>query len=246
MLKEKRRRSQVSAPMELVIAVIIMSMSLAIAFYVWDSTACSRCLAEQKSESQKLQLAMQSIALGFSGTKAQVDYTMRSCCGQRIDGVRVSRYTSREFCKDCSSSYGGCWKIEPAGYDSEGNLVPFTDASVCVDMSESLEISQEACQPLDGKNAVDLDETPCPRDEQNSNTAKTNCKSYLVECGSGWWARTASNCNPTSTVKGEARFKTISRIHSSSKTSRSYSIALTKGTTAGGKIALLTCAYPRQ
>ncbi len=239
-----KRKSQIGAPIELLIAVVVMSMSLAIAFYLNDVMACSRCLAEQKGEGQRLADAMHAVSLGFSGTKHSANYVMRSCCGSKVDGVRFARYSSREFCGKCLGSFGsGCWKIEPVGYDQNDQLVPFADASVCVDMSESVEVSESACPELDGKSAVTLDNSPCPRNDVGSLT--TECKSYFNSCsnqGSTWWVPQGDAC---SSGVGTTYFRTFSRNYGAS-TSTSYQILLEKKPAANQKVALLACAYPRQ
>ncbi len=234
------KKSQVSAPIELFVAVIIMAMSLAIAFYVMNETSCARCLAEQKGESQKLADAMHAVTLGFSGSKQSLIYSMRACCESQVDGIRFARYTSREFCGKCPGGLGGgCWRIEPVGYDREGRLVPFADASVCVDMSESLEVDPAPC------GGEDLLKSPCPKkDGQPLTTSECKEKSYYVECGTeGWWGRDSSDCVTTGAgTTGIARFKTLSRDDASA----TYRINMTKTVVANGKVGLQVCSKPMQ
>lgn len=226
-------KSQISAPVELLIAVVVMAMSLAIAYYLWGEIDCARCLAEQKGEGQKLADALHAVSLGFAGTKQSASYTMRSCCGAKVDGVRFSRYSSREFCGKCLGSFGkGCWKVEPVGYDRDGFLVPFSDADVCVDMSESLDIF-----PCAGSTA--FTDSPCP-EQDGADVSSSECakKVYLQKCSSGeWWTYPGESC-PGNT--GIARFKTLQRTSGSF----SYDINISKES-AVDALGMKICAAPR-
>ncbi len=232
-----RRRSQTSAPIELLIAVVVMAMSLAIAYYLWSQIDCARCLAEQKGEGQKLADAMHAVSLGFAGTKQSVSYTMRSCCSLKVDGVRFSRYSSREFCGKCLGSFGkGCWKIEPVGYDQDGHLAPFSDADVCVDMSESLEVADDRCT----SGAAALVDSPCP----NMGTNPSACQDQqgLKQCHDGSWDFPDGTCSGGGGgLDGIARFKTLQRT----ETAYSFDVNLSKTSIAGGGVGMLVCAAPR-
>jgi type II secretory pathway pseudopilin PulG len=132
-------RGQVEAPIELVVAVIIMAMSLALAFYVMNQSSRDACIKEVRGEMEKLQLAMQDLALGYAGTTKDVPVTLKGCAGE-IKGMRFAYYPDPQFCRNCAGHYRGCWKLELLVSNSEGtDYKPLSgDAEaldICIDMS---------------------------------------------------------------------------------------------------------------
>lgn len=154
-------RGQVDAPIELVVAVIILVMSLTLAFYVIDKSDEAKCMAELKSSTQHLQEAMQDIALGSQGTRKTISFAMPRCGNARIEGVRFVYYSDPNYCNLCPSNYGGCWQIVPIT-SNQGTYVPLTDAAVCVNLPGNRIAIQSKAGPVDGKPCELLNPNPCP------------------------------------------------------------------------------------
>lgn len=141
-------RGQVEAPIELVVAVIIMTMSLALAFYVMNQSSRDACMKEVRGEMEKLQLAMQDLALGYAGTTKDVPVTLKSCAGE-IKGMRFVYYPDPQYCRNCAGHYRGCWKLELLVSNSAGtDYKPLSgDAEaldICIDMAGEMGLCGKA------------------------------------------------------------------------------------------------------
>lgn len=172
-----RKRAQMSAPIELFIAVIIMSLSMGLAFYLYNNISDTQCEYRLKTQNERLQEAMQEVAMGSWGTSKLVDYTMERCSSRSVEAVRVIHYTNQKYCSRCAGNYGGgCWVIEPLTYISSGAgetgiLAPLVDSSVCVELSEALRLNIDPSGSCNGK----VSESVCPTRVQGRAISQSEC-----------------------------------------------------------------------
>ncbi|MCX6767545.1 MAG: hypothetical protein NTY90_02325 [Candidatus Micrarchaeota archaeon] len=137
-------KGQVDAPIELFVAVIILAMSMTLAFYVMNTSSEAQCIAELRSEVRSLESAMVDVAIGSPPTSREATFNMKSCGTKRIEGLRFVKYTQVDFCRQCTGYTQGCWKIEPVYIDSaDGILRPLTDASMCIQMPMDMGVEDE-------------------------------------------------------------------------------------------------------
>jgi len=211
-----RKRGQMTAPIELFIAVIIMTLSMSLAFYLYNNISDTQCEYRLKTQNERLQEAMQEVAMGSWGTSKLVDYTMERCTGRSVEAVRVIHYTNQKYCSRCSGNYGGgCWIIEPLTYtavDGEaGALAPLIDSSVCIELSESLRLNIDPSSACNGK----VSESVCPSKVQGRTISASECNEMS-------YANSGAYDN--------AMFATFERL---SEGNLAFKIKITKSATAG-------------
>ncbi|MFH1750081.1 MAG: hypothetical protein ABH863_00205 [Candidatus Micrarchaeota archaeon] len=222
----KGKRSQVDAPMELVIAIIILLASLSIALLIFNSTDEQRCIAELKSEVRNLQNAMQDLALQSPPSTRSVIFRMPSCGGERVDALRFVYYSKPEFCRLCSGHLNSCWKLELASYKPDlekyvGGQI--SQADVCVDVSGEIDLqdmSKLANPAVTG--CIELSNNPCPPERADECTASMSGKPKNV----------FDDSNP---LNSPSRWQTLGRE------ARIYEIILRKGFSTGGVCIEASC-----
>ncbi len=156
-------RGQADAPIELVIAIIIMVTSMGMAFYVINESSENKCLATLKTQTQLLQEAILDVGLGSSGTKKTVRFSMPRCGDQTIVGIQFVKYNSAELCRKCPGHYAGCWQIVPLA-DTKDGLTRIPEAITCIELpAERVTILQDE---LTSGRCSPLSETPCPDGSQ--------------------------------------------------------------------------------
>jgi len=152
------RRGQADAPIELVIAIIIMVTSLGMAFYVINTSKADQCLATLKTQTQQLQEAILDVGLGSAGSKKTVRFQMPRCGDQTIVGIQFVKYESAELCRRCPGHYDGCWQIVPLA-DTKDGLTRIPEAITCIELpAKRVTIEQDQ---LTG-SCSRLSDTPCP------------------------------------------------------------------------------------
>ncbi len=232
------RRSQVDAPIELVIAIIILLASLSIAMLIFGDTGKQKCFAELRGEVQKLQLAMQDLALQSPPSTRSVYFTFPSCGSERIDILRFAYYSRPEYCKACAGQYAGCWKLEMASWDR--NAESYTqspelyNSGICVDVSGNMILYDQNDQGgMQDPECQPLSDTPCSSGiDLLSDSECTFQKSGVIR----------DVFNPGAVAETSSRWKTLGREAST------YQIRLTKaiGTCPDSSScpAIAICAKP--
>lgn len=151
------RKSQVSAPIELFVAVIILAFTLALGLKVIGNVEQGKCIATLQTQTQQLKNAMLDIALGSSGTRRTVYFTFPTCGNQKIVGLQFVLYKQPEYCRLCPGTYGHCWQVVPVAKDPAypDRYVQVSNAISCINMAGDIQISQ--CS----SGVVQLSKTPC-------------------------------------------------------------------------------------
>ncbi len=158
------RKSQESAPIELVIAVIIMVMSLTLAFSVWNGIQTSQCLNQIQSQMLTIENAVVDVSLGSPPTQRMLYINFPICGNYNIQSIRFAYYGTPSFCGNCPGSSSGCWKIEPLTFNSKSSM-PFTtvtQASVCVNVPASIEFVKDSSSDCNNNNNIDNNSNGCP------------------------------------------------------------------------------------
>ncbi len=153
------------APIELFVAVIILTMSMALAFTVWGQLQEQECVAKIKTTMSRLQNAMVYLAQG-SPPSTRIETLVFPRCGKYdIKGVQLVYYSNAEYCRLCPGHYGSCWQLVPLSYDGASDkYTPLTDAITCVQLSGGIELSEEPvsnCPSVDRLLTSSCPEPPC-------------------------------------------------------------------------------------
>jgi hypothetical protein len=153
-------RGQVDAPIELVIAIIILVSSMGLAFYVIQQTQNNTCIASLKTQVQHLQEGILDVGLGSAGTKKTVRFEMPRCGDKTVEGLQFVNFKKAEYCRACPGNFNGCWQIIPLARSAQG-LVQLREAATCIDLpSDRITINKDEDRP--GSSCAPLSTNPCP------------------------------------------------------------------------------------
>lgn len=209
-MRSVRGKSQVSAPIELFVAVIILAMSLALGLKVIGDVEEGKCVATLKTQTQQLKNAMLYVALGSPGTTRTIYFTLPTCGTKKVDGLQFVLYLAPEYCRLCQGNYGYCWQVVPVSRES-GNLNrhnQVSDAISCVSMAGDVQIKECA-------GGIPLSNAPC--------FEESGCNPTDFGITKGVWNTGAPESERLS------KWKTLSGVNT-----RSFKIKLTKTTELAG------------
>jgi hypothetical protein len=156
-------RGQAEAPLELVIAVIILAASMALAFLVMFRATEVQCIAQLRSETRGLENAILDVAQGSPPTQRVVNYELPVCREQVVEAVQFVYFSDPNFCSQCVGSFGGCWKIQPTIKDQAGRYTSLSEASTCINIAGSIELVQD-----ESPGCQTLSDNPCPTGDWSS------------------------------------------------------------------------------
>ncbi len=208
-------RAQVSAPIELFVAVIILTMTLALGLKVIGDVQEGKCIADLKTQTQSLKDAMLEVSLNSAGTKKSLYFKFPSCGQTRVVGLQFVLYLSPEYCRLCQGNYGYCWQVVPVARDPSDStkFIQVSDAISCVNMAGDIQIS--SCS----SSAQYFSDTPCLKDA-SGNYVGGSCNPVKYGLTSNIWTDGAAN-NPS-------KWSTLSAL---SAGSYAFNLNLTKTTT---------------
>jgi len=167
-----KRRAQSSAPIELLVAVIILIASMSLAFIVLQNTQNAQCTDKLRADLSSLKNAMFDVSIGSPSTSREANLELKNCGDLNVEAVRVVYYKNPAYCGKCTASGGGCWKIEPLSYNPDINDYRIVqEASSCINMPGRVEIiSDNQCEELeDLVNRQDEGNAACPPDPRGEN-----------------------------------------------------------------------------
>ncbi|MEM4255338.1 MAG: hypothetical protein QXR53_03345 [Candidatus Norongarragalinales archaeon] len=201
-------KSQVSAPIELFVAVIILAMALGLGLKVIGDVEEGKCVATLKTQTQQLKNAMIDVALGSAGTTRTVYFDLPTCGNEKVDGLQFVLYLQPEYCRLCQGNYGYCWQVVPISRDpaNRNRYSQVPDAISCVNMAGDVQIKECA-------GGIQLSNAPCFQE--------AGCNPTDFGVTTSVWREG----DPTS----PSRWKTLSGLDV-----RSFKIKLTKTTELAG------------
>ena len=158
MKAKQKGKAQVSAPIELFVAVIILAFTLALGFNVIKSTEEGKCIATLKTQTQNLKNAMLDVALGSAGTKRIISFEFPRCGDKQIVGLQFVLYKDPRYCRLCPGSYGYCWQVVPLAKDPgiAGKFVQIPEGISCVSLAGDVGLLKE-----NSASCEDLSSNPC-------------------------------------------------------------------------------------
>jgi len=115
--------------------MIILALSLALAFSVASQTEKGKCISKLKTETEKLQSAMFEVSIASPPTSKKVVFTMPVCGEDNVNVLQFVYFSDPNYCRLCPGQYGGCWQIIPASLKTDGSMRQLTDAISCVNMA---------------------------------------------------------------------------------------------------------------
>lgn len=147
--------------MELLIGVIILSMSMAVVFFAMQNIQQSQCIADIRAQTINLENAILDVALGAPPTQRKVPYSFVQCGGSTLESIRFIYYGDAAFCRRCPYALKGCWIVQPTVYDAKTNrMYPVEDASVCINMPAEIVLQVQSPSVCGGD--YDYSNTPWP------------------------------------------------------------------------------------
>ncbi len=137
--------------------MIILALSLALAFAVASQTEKGKCISKLKTETEKLQSAMFEVSIASPPTSRKVVFTMPVCGEDEVNVLQFVYYSKAQYCALCPGQYGGCWQIIPASLKRDNSLRQLTDAISCVNMAGCTILETQS-----DSDCVKIEEAPCP------------------------------------------------------------------------------------
>jgi len=192
------QRGQVSAPIELFVAVIIMAMSMGLAFFVMSQTQSAQCEDQLRAEMRSFAGKLLDVSLGSPPTSREITAHFTKCGDIEVKALRIVHYTKPIYCRSCPSASGGCWQLIPVVFNSKSRTYnSLFNAVTCVDMPASVQLAYDENPPC-----VQLSTDPCPPEDQIPEDMAEDESGFL--CGGVYTRDAPAGDNPAYLTMGQS------------------------------------------
>jgi uncharacterized protein (UPF0333 family) len=108
MLKNKKQKAQVSAPFELLVAIIVMIFVIISGSYALSNLSENTCLGNKRQDFSNLISALNDVVFGSDLAYRTISFTTKACYNENYETVRLKIENERDICERYCGSGSSC------------------------------------------------------------------------------------------------------------------------------------------
>jgi uncharacterized protein (UPF0333 family) len=112
-------KGQVSAPFEILVAVIVMGFVILAGTYALQNLSENTCLGDKRKEMGELVSAMRDVVLGSDLTFRNITFQTKACFNSKAESVQLNTYNEQSKCTAYCGSGVSCVLLEYIYNDTE-------------------------------------------------------------------------------------------------------------------------------
>ena len=133
-----KKKAQVGAPFEVLIAVILMGFVLLAGSFALKNLSENTCIGNKTQDLSELKSALREVILGSDLTIKTISFESKSCYNQMYETVKLRTYTVRSKCSAyCQGTMDNCTLLEYT-YD-DGQNIKRPIQPLCMDLPTSVD-----------------------------------------------------------------------------------------------------------
>ncbi len=152
MYSSKKQKAQMSAPFELLVAIIVMTFVIIAGNYALANLNENTCLGNKRQDFSNLNSSLREIVLGSDLAYRTIDFTTKACYNDKYEMVRLNIISDdKDRCERICGSGTSCVLLEysyenPEKLDYKQPIPP-----ICTYLPTNLqfEIGENQCAPLE-------------------------------------------------------------------------------------------------
>ncbi len=108
MFKNKKQKAQVSAPFELLVAIIVMVFVIIAGTYALQNLSENTCLGNKRQDFSNLISALRDVVLGSDLAYRNIEFTTKACYNESYERTYLKQETDRAVCERFCGSGSSC------------------------------------------------------------------------------------------------------------------------------------------
>jgi hypothetical protein len=108
----KKDKAQVSAPFELLVAIIVMAFVILAGTYALNNLSENTCLGNKRQNFSELVTALRDVTLGSDLTYRDVDFRTKACFNEKYEFVQLNTYEDSGKCSAYCGTGSNCLLLE--------------------------------------------------------------------------------------------------------------------------------------
>jgi hypothetical protein len=138
-----KKKAQVGAPFEVLIAVILMGFVLLAGSFALKNLSENTCIGNKTQDLSELKSALREVILGSDLTIKTISFDSKSCYNQMYETVKLRTYTVRSKCSAyCQGTMDSCTLLEYT-YDDGHNGIKRPIPPLCMDLPTGVDFESD-------------------------------------------------------------------------------------------------------
>ena len=137
-----KKKAQVGAPFEVLIAVILMGFVILAGSFALKNLSENTCIGNKTQDLSELKSALREVILGSDLTIKTISFESKSCYNQMYETVKLRTYTVRSKCSAyCQGTMDSCTLLEYNYDDGQGIKRPIQP--LCMDLPTGVDFEED-------------------------------------------------------------------------------------------------------
>ncbi len=132
------KKAQVSAPFELLVAVVVMGFVILAGTYALSNLSENTCLGNKRQNFSEMISALRDVTLGSDLTFRNVTFTTKSCFNQKYEKIQLNTYEDEGKCNAYCGGGTNCLLLEYIYEDEDRMDYKYPIPPVCTHLPSAI------------------------------------------------------------------------------------------------------------
>jgi len=140
---EELRKGQVSAPFEVLVAVIVMGFVILAGTYALKNLSENTCLGDKRKEMGDLVSALRDVVLGSDLTFRNITFQTKACFDAKAESIQLNAYNEQSKCTAYCGSGVSCVLLEYIYNDDAKKERKYPIPPICTGLPPTINFSKD-------------------------------------------------------------------------------------------------------
>lgn len=145
----KTQKAQVSAPFEVLVAVILMGFVILAGTWALNNLSENTCIGDKRQELSELKEAITEVVLNSDLTTKNISFDIRPCFNQKYEYITIKSYENPTRCSAYCGGGNSCTLLEYRYDDTKVRRMPIDPICLNLPTAITCQTEIEKCYPDD-------------------------------------------------------------------------------------------------
>jgi len=138
------RKGQVSAPFEVLVAVIVMGFVILAGTYALKNLSENTCLGDKKKEMGQLTSSLRDVVLGSDLTFRNISFQTKACFDSKFERIELNQYSDQARCSAYCGGGVQCILLEYVYEDQVKQQRKYPIQPICTGIASNIKFTKVA------------------------------------------------------------------------------------------------------
>jgi hypothetical protein len=139
----KNKKAQVSAPFELLVAIIIMAFVILAGTHALNNLSENTCLGNKRQNFSEFISALRDVSLGSDLTYRDVDFKTKACFNEKYEFIQLNTYEDAGRCGAYCGGGTNCLLLEYKYENTDSKELRYPIQPICTHLPSTINFATE-------------------------------------------------------------------------------------------------------